>query len=1059
MENRWEAEEKSHANDDVFRFPVVAIGASAGGVEALSSFFRHLPPRPDAAFIVITHLAPHQKSLLPEILGRCTTMPVAEAGAGQEITPGAVSVIPPGTVLTIDEGRLTLVPRGEEHNVIDQCLASLAAEVKERAVAIILSGTGADGAIGLKAVRAAGGFTLAQGPDGAGPSYRDMPEAAIATGFVDCVLPVEALAERVACYLDDASRGSWVDVAGADHDARLRLQHIRRELCRKLQNRVGHDFSGYKEKTFLRRVERRMQVRHIAHPQGYLQLVEDEPEEINALFRDLLIGVTEFFRDAASFDVLGEQVVPKLIEGKGPDDVIRIWVPGCATGEEAYSIAIVLLERFDRRQQQPRLQIFATDVDERAVSVARLGRYPARLLDGLASDRLNRFFRQDGGSYVVAKELRDSCIFSSHSLIRDPPFSRIDLVSCRNLLIYLDTDLQSQVLSLFHYALRPGGYLFLGASEHVSQHTHLFAPLDKKHRIFQRRDLSCRPPLNPAAFRLSVTGPSVPSGEDGRPHSAAQEAVRRFGAMVLDRYAPAHVVVNGEWEVLHYSARTGRYLEPPAGSPSRNLLALARTGLRLPLRSALQEAAQSHRRCVREQVAVDGETGMQIIDLSVEPLPNAAEPFWLVVFTDICTVPRRDETVGDAGQGSDQRDELFHVEQELRQTREQLQTSIEEYQATVEELKSSNEEMLSVNEELQSSNEELETAKEELQSVNEELHTVNSELSRKVDELDRSHSDLKNLFDSTQIATVFLDRNLIIRSFTPAVAEIFKLIPGDCGRPLSDIVSDLDYDDLSVDVAAALASLEPLEKRLITRDDSAHYLMRVLPYRTIDGQVDGVVITFVNVTHLVRLGEQKALVAELNHRVKNILAVVSAMAVQMARRDGTKEEFAQALSSRISGIAKTHDILSRNQWTPVGLRELMLAELSAFIDDLGRAHLEGPEMHLTPKAATALGIVIHELATNALKYGAFSRPQGYLEVTWREEEVSGVRRLVLRWQEFGGPPVRPPERKGFGTDVIERSLDYEFGGSTVLDFRGEGLVATFTMPTEEILAKECSHAK
>ncbi len=1034
-------------------FPIVGIGASAGGVEALSALFTHIPPHPGAAFIVVTHLASNRISLLPEILGRCTSMPVASAADGLAIEKDHVYLIPPGAILTVAGLRLALSDRLEERNPIDIMLASLAVEAGERAIAVILSGTGTDGAVGVKSVREAGGFTLAQGADTKPQTHHGMPDAAIATGFVDCVLPVDELAARLAGYIA-ATRaapdgGALGAASGATLAASDAVDAVRKDLYDLLRDRVGHDFSGYKKSTFLRRLERRMHVRHIAGPADYLVLVRAEPGELDLLFRDLLIGVTMFFRDMASFDELVALVVPRLFEGKGQGDTIRVWVPGCATGEEAYSIAILLSEHVARETPRVRLQVFATDVDENALAVARAGRYPAKLLEGMSPERLGRFFVREGKSYAVGKEIREICLFSCHSIIRDPPFSHIDLISCRNLLIYFTLELQNKVIPLFHYALRPGGFLFLGPSEHASQHERLFAPLDKKHRIFQRRDVASRPTIFPG-FTSSGTIARLARGEPDGAAPGGQDVVRAAQLRVLDRYAPAHVVVNGDGDVVHYSGRTGRYLEPPAGAPSRNLTALARKGLGLPLRSALHEAAQSRRPAERARILVETDGGLQAIDLTVEPLADIGDgTFRLIVFTDVGTVPSRDATAAADRPG--ERDAAFlQMDQELHQTRERLQTAIEEYETSVEELKSSNEEMLSVNEELQSANEELETSKEELQSVNEELHTVNSELETKVAELDRANSDLRNFFESTRIATIFLDENLIIRSFTPAVTDVFKLLASDCGRSLLDFVTYLDYDSLAADVHAALQVPAPFEKRLVSRDGQSHYLMRILPYRTSGGGTDGVVVTFINVTFMVQFGEQQALVAELNHRVKNVLAVVSSIATRMARRGGTLEDFVAKFTDRLGGLARTHDILSVNQWSHVGLDDLVQGELNAFADR-ERFAAHGPQVLLRPPAATTLGIVIHELATNAAKYGAFANDHGLLDISWMFETRQGQKWLVLTWRESGGPPVQPPTHKGFGTDVIERSADYQFGGTTAIDFLPDGVVATLAMPASEVI--------
>lgn len=1031
------------------KFPIVAIGASAGGVEALTAFFRRMATQPRAAFVVVTHLAAHRDSLLPDILGRCTAMPVIAADDGLAVEPGHVYVIAPNAILTVTNDHLAVIQRGDERNLIDLCLVSLANSAGKRAVAIILSGTGTDGAIGVKAVRAAGGFTLAQGTDGSAPSHHGMPDAAIATGFVDCVLPIQELADRVATHVDGFVTPNLEDGQQPQNG----LEDAKQELFALLQSRVGHDFSGYKQSTFLRRVERRMQVHHVPDLASYLRLARMEPEEVDALFRDLLIGVTEFFRDIAAFDVIGEMVVPHLLAGRGMTDSIRVWVPGCATGEEAYSIAITLLERLerlDRAQTAPRLQIFATDVDERALAVARTGRYPVALLETMSPERLERFFVREDGNCIVAKELRDVCLFSCHSLIRDPPFSRIDLISCRNLLIYLDVDVQNQVIPLFHYALRPGGMLFLGASEHIGQHADLFAPLDKKHRIFSRRDRPSRLTLFSSFPRTAAARGAIL--DTGRGERDTPDTVRRCESLVLEKYAPAHVIVTRDWDVVHYSVRTGKYLEPPAGAPSNNLLDMARAALRLPLRSALYEAADTGRRTTRENVAVEVATGSQVVTLSVEPLQNGShQQVWLIVFTDVGTVSDHDGAEGAADLPSPGKDDVLQLENELRQTREQLQSIVEEYQASVEEMKSSNEEILSVNEELQSSNEELETSKEELQSLNEELHTVNAELAHKVDELDRSNSDLKNLFDSTQIATIFLDEQLVIRSFTPAVQQIFKLIPSDCGRPLSDIVSHLAYDDLASDVAAVVSSMESLEKTLVSRDGRTYYLMRIFPYRTTDGATDGAIVTFLDVPQL------QLMVSELNHRVKNILAVVMSMASQMVRRYGSMEAFADAFLGRITGLAKTHEILSRNGWSSVSLGDLIGWELAAFVADAGRASHDGPALQLRPRAVTTLGIIIHELATNAMKYGALSQPEGHLDVNWRLEDRDGRSNLILRWRERGGPPVVAPTHKGFGTEMIERSVAFEFAGTATLDYDTDGLVATLVIPADEVVAMEVVH--
>lgn len=1025
------------------RFPIVAIGASAGGVEALTALFRGLPPRPHAAFVVITHLAPHRESLLADILMRHTAMPVTEARHDQAIEEGHVYLIPPDAVMTVADEHLVLNERGGERNPVDIFLTSFALAVGDRAVAVILSGSGTDGAIGVKAVREAEGFTLAQGGGGTEPGHHGMPDAAIATGFVDCILPIDALAERIAAYIDSFEKPP-LGARGDGGKATDEIEEAKSALCAILRERVGHDFSRYKPNTFLRRVERRMQVRRIADLRGYVAFVKDDPEEATFLFRDLLIGVTSFFRDPEAFDCLARLVIPELFAGKGADDWVRVWIPGCATGEEVYSVAILLREHMRTMGVHPHVQVFATDVDENALAVARAGHYPAKLLERMSPDRLERYFVREGRSFTIAKEVREICLFSCHSIVRDPPFLNLDLISCRNLLIYFKTELQNQVLPLFHYALRPGGFLFLGISEHVSQNADLFAPLDKKHRIFRRRDQPRRPAVFPVVAQ-TLTGRRAAQPQ-AKPVEGGTEVVRQAEALMLDRFAPAYVIVDDDWNLVRYSARTGKYLEPPAGVPTRNLLALARRGLQLALRSAMHEVVKTGSATRREGVRVECESGVQVIDLTIEPLPGkAGDHFWLTVFADVGAVRGRDEGVV-ADWPADQEQAFRQIEQELHQTRERLQISTEEYETAVEELKSANEELLSLNEELQSTNEELETSKEELQSVNEELHTVNVELSAKIDELDRANSDLKNLFASTRIATILLDRNLIIRSFTPAASDIFRLIPTDCGRPLADIATFLDYAGLPEDLRSVLSSMNAIERQIASRDGGAHYLMRLLPYWNSDRRIDGVIVTFIDVTDMIHVGQQKALVAELNHRVKNVLAVVTSMAAQLARRSTSVEEFNEGFLSRIRGLAQTHDILARHEWSDVAVDELFAAELSAFVGESSRAALVGPKVHLRPRATTTLGMVIHELATNAVKYGALSDDNGRVSVAWALRLDAEPPMLEITWREIGGPPVKTPERKGFGTELIERSLDFELGGTARIDYAREGLVVTLAIP-------------
>jgi two-component system CheB/CheR fusion protein len=828
-------------------FPIVGIGASAGGVEALEVLFQGLPPDSGMAFVLVTHLPVGYVTTLPEIIGRHSAMAVTIAANGELIEPNHVYVCPASYILTIKEARLVLAPRGSGPvpNLVDALLYSLAEDRGEQAIGIVLSGGGSDGAVGIGAIKQAGGFTMAQGPDGSEPAQTSMPATAIATGLVDIVLPIEEMADRL---VQLASSGLSQEALAAHDKFENKTEEVdeaKLVISRILEKQLGHDFSGYKGKTFIRRVLRRMQITQFDELARYIDRLRGDPDEVNALFGDLLIGVTHFFRDSEAFAALETLVIPRLFQNGGTPDTLRVWVPGCSTGEEAYSIAILMREHMDTLRVTPKLQIFATDIDEGSLAVARYGNYPNALLQGVSQRRLDRFFSKQEGAYTVAKEIRDFCIFSTYSVIRDPPFSRLDLISCRNLLIYLGSDFQARVIPAFHFALRPGGFLFLGSSENVSQYNELFQRIDRKHRLFQRRDHVVSPLQFPVFVPVRKPGREAQPGQPALIPTAAN--LRKIAdARVLDQFAPAHVIVNREGEIVYYSVRTGKYLEAAPGLPSRQLVASARRGLRIDLRHALQEAMETGRMVIREPVPVEIDDRVQNIRLAVEPVNSPeTDPLFLVLFTDLGRPqPSADFPSQQLGDSS-----VEQLHRELRDTRERLQATVEEYESALEELKAANEEMVSVNEELQSTNEELETSKEELQSVNEELHTVNTELNSKIDELDRANSDLRNLFESTQIATVLLDGELIIRSFTPAVTTIFNLISTDRGRPLTDIASHVETGDLRRDIRMVLERGQTIERSVVRSDKSAQYLMRILPYRGRNNVIEGVLLTFFDLTN------------------------------------------------------------------------------------------------------------------------------------------------------------------------------------------------------------------
>ena len=1011
-------------------FLIVGVGASAGGVEALTGLFGAVPAEPGIAFIVVSHIGPGRESMLDQIIARTAQLPVSNAKHDDQVEPNHIYVLSTNAAISIKDRRLVVAPRAAPggNNPIDVFFTALAEGCAEYAAGVVLSGSGSDGTLGIKAIKEHGGLTLAQGTSGqTHPSQSGMPESAAATGLVDKVLAIEQIPDELARYAEALAAVPPL-VAVAD-EAELEpedLQRARADILSTLRERFGHDFSGHKDKPFMRRVVRRMRLLHVANLQAYADLLKRDAEEPAKLLRDLLIGVTDFFRDAEAFAALQKVVVPELFVGRDTDSIVRVWVPGCATGEEAYSIAILLSEYIETLSYLPRVQIFATDIARPALSVARAGRYPAAQLAGRVSqDRIDRFFIASGDTLTVSKALREMCVFSDHSLLRDPPFSRMDLISCRNLLIYLDAEAQRRIVAVFDYALRPGGYLFLGPSESISQLGDLFVYLDKKQRIFRRRD---RPGVRLRPAIASTMPYPTPNFDALRQPMTATQLQHAVQARVLDRFAPAHVVVNRDGDIVYQSANTARYFDAPAGVPSRHLLTLARADLRVELRRTLQQAAQGDAPAVRDRVSVSAGDVREQVRLTVEPLGHSVDdPLYLVVFAEGANGgSARNGSAGKpepspAGPPQDEgaaRDEIIgQIERELADTHERWLATITEYEGAIEELKSGNEELNSMNEELQSTNEELDTSKEELQSLNEELQTVNTELQAKIDELDTANSDLANLFESTQVATVFLDHDLVIRSFTPAACSIFKLIPSDRNRSLTDIVSQIDYPELGRDVAETVATGAVHERRVSRRDGSANYIARILPYVTVDKNRDGVVVTFIDVTQLTRAERDeertRVLIGELNHRVRNMLAVVISVAQQTLTGDKTLKEAKATLIARYSALARSYTLVARQNWGYIALQDLVEESLGAhMLGQVGRVRIEGWPVFVSPRSALSLGMALHELATNAAKYGAFSNDMGTVSIRWETDPPEAKDHLMIHWVEHGGPAVMPPSRRG-----------------------------------------------
>lgn len=1119
------------------------------------------------AFVLVQHLDPHHKSMLVDLLGRHTKMKVIEATDGVEVAANRIFIIPPNATLTISDGALRVsqpAPPREHRRPIDTFFASLAEDQEECAVCIVLSGTGSDGSLGLRKVKEHGGLSLAQA-DADATAMSGMPQSAVATGLVDHIIPVAQMPALLMDYQQHLNKvAPHKDVDGNRSDTSAHLAAI----CALLRAGTGHDFSQYKHSTLLRRIQRRMQVLRIDTVPEFIARLRKEPRQGDLLFREFLIGVTQFFRDPQAFDALHASVISKLLEHKGADDPIRIWVPACATGEEVYSIAILVREAMERHGAVQKVQIFGTDIDDAAVAIARAARYSK--MEGLTRERIERWFSEDGEVYCPIREVREMCIFSTHSVVKDPPFSKLDLISCRNLLIYLETDLQDRLMQTFHYALRPGGYLCLGQSESITRKTKLFATLDKKHRIFQRREsadaapdfLMATPPTSTAKPGLASTHAPL------RVQDPIDAEVRR----VMEKYSPAYVVIDRQHDILRFSGGdVGRYLEPSPGTASLNLFGIVRKALRPSVRSAVQRAQKTAEPVTIENTTIKIEGRSRCVKLIVEPIVNerAIEAGrWIVAFQETGAATTGQDMKAPAGA---LHPDVGALEQELQTTKTQLRASIDELETANEEMKSANEEYQSVNEELQSSNEELETAKEEMQSVNEELQTINAEMISKNEALTQLNSDLKNLLESTQIATIFLDDKLHIKNFTPAMTELFHLRDSDRGRPITEIVTRMNYADLRRDAAKVLRTLTVIEHEVRIAEDETVFVMRIRPYRSVDNVIDGVVITFIDITERKRHEEAQArlaaivessqdaiighafdgtitswnagaeaifgytaseaigkpfstlipenqkddvpqlldrlkrgervdhfeidrirkdgkkidvslaispikdargkmiaastiarqfterkaaedhksfLMAELDHRVKNTLMVITSLIAQTVKSADSPEQFAQIIEGRIQALSRVHNLLNQTDGDWAALRDVITGELAPYRNgNEGNVVIEGTsDVALTPKATQTLAMALHELATNAGKYGALSTPAGKVAVSWSVANSRKDPRLSIEWIETGGPPVKLPTRRGFGSQLIERIVKYELQASVQRDFHADGVRCKIEFP-------------
>lgn len=827
-------------------FPIVGIGASAGGLEAIQGFVSRLPSDVDIAFVIVQHLPPDHKSVMGSLLQKHCQISVSDIEHGEKVRPNHIYLNAPECNVDLVRGVFNLVKTTKVAGLnlpIDHFFRSLAEDRADRSIGIILSGTGSDGTLGLKAIKNAGGMTMVQDPDQA--KYDGMPRNAIDTGLVDFILPVEKMADELTMYIQHP----YIRAEKPNLPAE-KLEAFMQKIFTIVRQVTGHDFSHYKRSTIRRRIERRMAVHQIESIADYHHYLRENPAEAETLFKDLLITVTSFFRDPEAWVVLHDKVLVPLVENQRPDIPIRAWVPGCATGEEAYSLAMLLLETMDRLDKHLNFQIFATDLDADALEQARKGDYPQSIAADVSPERLHRFFNKHDARYTIKKQIREMIVFAVHNLIKDAPFSRLDLVNCRNLLIYLEGDLQKKIMPLFHYTLNPNGALFLGTAENIGESSEYFVAVDFKWKIFRTK---------PAAYTTAAPLYELSAGHRqpaARPAQPRPEADLRHVAerIILQDYGWPCVFVNNANEVVYFHANTEKFLRQPGGQPSLDIIKMARPEIRQKLSTAIHLARNENRTVTSESITLRSDDDFFTFDLLVRPATSCQkgqkENLLMVIFQGPPQHRKPEEYPKQArAKKADRQTEdprIAALEEELQSTRQYLHTTVEELETSNEELRSSNEELHSTNEELQSTNEELETSREELQSTNEELETVNAELRSKVNQLGDLNNDITNLLSGTNIATIFLDNSLHIKRFTPAVKDMFNLIPADVGRPLTDIAHKLRYENFYRDARHVLHHLGTLQHEIQT-DDNRWYLMRIMPYRTAENTIDGVVATFSDV--------------------------------------------------------------------------------------------------------------------------------------------------------------------------------------------------------------------
>jgi two-component system, chemotaxis family, CheB/CheR fusion protein len=928
------------------KFPIVGIGASAGGFEAFIELLKNLPEKTGMAYVFVQHLDPTHGSMLPEILSRATRIPVEQVTDGVRVRPNQIYVIPANTTMLMEDGALRLVTRARgrgQHMPIDQFFSSLAEEHGNQAIGVILSGTASDGTEGCCAIKAGGGITFAQ--DEASAKYAGMPRSAASAGYVDFVLPPRSIARELTRigrhpYVAQTiqAKGGTGIVPGSD------LNH----LLALVREATGVDFGLYKQTTLHRRIKRRMVVHHLDKVKDYLRYVRRKPEELHELYREILIHVTGFFRGREAFEALREQVLPNLFASRKLDeDPIRIWVPGCSTGEEAYSIAIAVVESWTKKARiapdptgfrSKAVQIFATDISEPALERARSGLYSAAAVADVSAERLERFFTRSDGGYQVNQALREMCIFARQNLAKDPPFSNLDLITCRNLLIYLGPELQKRIIPTFHYALKPDGYLMLGESESLGTFSDHFVLLDKKNKIYRKKRTATRLITFFSGVDYSFRKPAMKAGRTApAPDLSVEKEVDR---VLGNRYIPASIVVNEQMEIVQFRGQTGAYLEPASGHPTFSLSKMAREGLLIDLRTALNKVKRSNSVVTVENVRVQSNGGSKEVNLEVIPVrgQGSAERFYVVVFQKPPQPEGKGKVKEKAPRSAAASQEKERLNREVRQLRDELRTLIEDHETTTEEFKSANEEVLSANEELQSTNEELETAKEELQSSNEELSTLNEELQNRNTELSLANGDMMNLLANVNIPIVMVDNNLRIRRFTTPAEKLLNLIPADVGRRLREVRPNLDFDDLETLARRAIENTTLQEQEVREREAGTWHLMRIRPYKSWDNKIEGAVLSFQDIDALKQSLEQARTYADalIGNAREPLLVLDRDLRVTVANPAFYRTFF--TLQEQTEG--KLIYDLGSGQWNIPRLRDLLhnIIRVNARVDDFEVTH-------------------------------------------------------------------------------------------------------------------------